>query len=103
MKTMCQVLHVSESGYHAWYKRAPSRRQVENEQLAEQIRQAYDQGRHVYGSPRVHAELRASRPACWEVNDATSTPRIAATTIDASSQFVAARFHGSCAQSEMAH
>jgi putative transposase len=64
VKTMCQVLHVSESGYHAWYKRAPSRRQVENEQLAEQIRQAYDQGRHVYGSPRVHAELRAQGIIC---------------------------------------
>ena len=51
-------------GYYAWCKREPSRRQLENEQLTEHIRQAYQQGRHVYGSPRVHAELRAQGIMC---------------------------------------
>ncbi len=60
MKTMCGVLGVSESGYYAWWKRLPSRHQAENEQLVEHIRVAYEQGRHVYGSPRIHAELRVA-------------------------------------------
>jgi putative transposase len=64
VKTMCQVLCVSESGYYAWCKREPSRRMLENEQLVAQIRLAYDRGRHVYGSPRVHAELRAQGIVC---------------------------------------
>ena len=61
---MCRVLSVSESGYYAWCKQKPSRRQAENEQLIEHIRPAYEQGRHVYGSPRIHAELRAQGITC---------------------------------------
>src|SRR6266487_5734942 len=61
---MCRVLAVSESGYDAWRKREPSHRQRENERLTEQIRQAYERGRQVYGSPRVHAELRAQGIIC---------------------------------------
>ncbi len=64
MKTMCHVLGVSESGYYAWRKREPSQRQVENERLTEQISQAFLHGREVYGSPRVHAELRAQGINC---------------------------------------
>jgi putative transposase len=64
VSTMCRVLSVSASGYYAWSKRKPSQRQRENEQLTEQIRQAFEQGRHGYGSPRVHAELRAAGIHC---------------------------------------
>jgi putative transposase len=41
VKTVCRVLAVSESGYYAWCKRAPSQRQRDNERLTEQIRHAY--------------------------------------------------------------
>jgi putative transposase len=34
------------------------------EELIEHIRSAYEQGRHVYGSPRIHAELRAQGISC---------------------------------------
>jgi putative transposase len=61
---MCRVLRVSESGYYAWCKRLPSHRQAANEQLSEHIRSAYEQGRHVYGSPRIHADLRAQGIVC---------------------------------------
>ena len=64
VKTSCQVLGVSESGYYAWRMREPSPRQVENERLTEQIVQAFQHGRQVYGSPRVHAELRAQGINC---------------------------------------
>lgn len=58
VKTICRVLGVSERGFYAWGKRLPCRRQAVNEQLIEHIRSAYEQGRHIYGSPRIHAELR---------------------------------------------
>jgi transposase InsO family protein len=65
VKTMCRVLSVSESGYYAWCTRLPSHRQAANEQLIEHIRcLAYEQGRQIYGSPRIHAELRAQGIAC---------------------------------------
>ncbi len=64
MKTMCRVLAVSESGYYAWCKQEPSQHQRENERLTEQICQAYERGRQVYGSPRVHAELRTQGIIC---------------------------------------
>jgi putative transposase len=35
VKTMCRVLEVSRSGFHAWAKRTPSARAVEDERLLE--------------------------------------------------------------------
>ena len=64
MKTICRVLNVSESGYYAWRKREPSQHQRENEQLTEQIAWAFHQGRGVYGSARMQAELRAQGIGC---------------------------------------
>jgi transposase InsO family protein len=64
VKTMCRVLDVSESGFYAWRKREPSQRQRENERLTEQIAQAFQMGRGVYGSPRVRAELQGQGIRC---------------------------------------
>jgi putative transposase len=55
--TLCRVLGVSRSGFHAWATRPPSTRQLEDERLTERIRQIHEAHRQVYGSPRVHAEL----------------------------------------------
>ncbi len=55
--TMCRVLEVSRSGFHAWATRTPSRRAVEDERLLEKIREVHRANRRVYGSPRIHAEL----------------------------------------------
>jgi len=64
VKTMCRALAVSESGYSAWKKRGPSQRDREDQRLLDQIRLAYQQGRQVYGSPRIHAELRDQGMRC---------------------------------------
>jgi putative transposase len=56
--TMCRVLGVSRSGFHAWERRAPSARQLEDERLTARIRAIHRENRGVYGSPRIHAELR---------------------------------------------
>lgn len=55
---MCRVLQVSRSGFHAWEKRAPSERDLQDAWLQERIGQIHTRSRSTYGSPRVHAELR---------------------------------------------
>lgn len=55
---MCRVLEVSRAGFYLWLKRPASRRSVENDRLLEVIRMIHRESRGVYGSPRVHAQLR---------------------------------------------
>ena len=57
--TMCRVLGVSRSGYYAWLKRPPSKRAWRDAELLEKIKTIHKRSRGTYGSPRVHAELRA--------------------------------------------
>jgi len=64
VKALCQMLQVSRSGYYAWRKRGPSRRQQENEQLLVQIKTVYEHGRGTYGYRRVYAALVAKGIAC---------------------------------------
>ncbi len=59
VKTMCRVLGVSRSGFHAWSRRQPSARALEDARLTDRIREIHDANRRVYGSPRVQ---RSSRP-----------------------------------------
>ena len=54
---MCELLEVSESGYWAWCKRAPSDRELGDAWLTEQIRRIHAASSGRYGSPRVHAML----------------------------------------------
>jgi len=61
---MCQVLDVSENGYYNWRQRGKSYRKREDEQLAERIEDAYHQHRGHYGSPRIHADLKAQGIFC---------------------------------------
>ncbi len=55
---LCETLGVSLSGYYAWKKHPMSQHQREDHRLAEHIQEAYHSSRQVYGSPRIHAELR---------------------------------------------
>ena len=61
---MCQVLGVSRGGYYGWLSREESLRIRQDRLLLAQIRAAYQQSRHRYGSPRIHAELSAEGVAC---------------------------------------
>jgi transposase InsO family protein len=63
---MCRVLEVSRSGYYAWSVRPESPRAQRRARLTEQIRQAHQQSRQTYGSPRVHRELAAQGVPCCE-------------------------------------
>jgi transposase InsO family protein len=55
---MARVLQVSRSGYYAWRRRVPSKRQLHNQRLAECIEAVFTASRATYRSPRVHATLR---------------------------------------------
>jgi len=59
VEKMCQVLDVSRSGFYAWDQRKKNKRQMENENLVKIIKEIFKQSRELYGSPRIHAELRA--------------------------------------------
>ncbi len=61
---MCRMLGVSRSGYYDWKMRPPSRRTRENATLTTKIREIHQRSRQTYGSPRIHAELRALGTRC---------------------------------------
>jgi putative transposase len=58
VRLMCEVLDVSPAGYYAWGKRPASKRSERQMKLNEQIREAHEDSRRTYGSPRVTAELK---------------------------------------------
>jgi putative transposase len=55
--TMCRVLEVSRSGYHAWATREPSPRALEDARLTARICELFKLRREVYGSPRIWSDL----------------------------------------------
>lgn len=57
IEVMSAVPGVSKAGYDAWLKRPASNRRRRREQLAAKVREAHQQSRRIYGSPRVHREL----------------------------------------------
>jgi putative transposase len=61
---LCRALSVSKSGYYAWLKREPSARAGRDGELLLRIKEAHADSRRTYGSPRVHAELRARGTRC---------------------------------------
>ena len=64
VRVLCRVLGVSRSGYYDWKGRSPSRRSRQDAALAGKIREIHRRSRQTYGSPRVHAELRALGTRC---------------------------------------
>ncbi len=64
VRLLCKVLGVSRSGYYDWKGRPPSRRSREDAALSEKISEIHERSRKTYGSPRVHAELRALGTRC---------------------------------------
>jgi transposase InsO family protein len=61
---MCRVLEVSKAGYYAWRGRAASLRAQRDAELMLHIAEIYKRSRATYGSPRIHAELKASGVSC---------------------------------------
>jgi len=61
---MCRMLGVSRSGYYDWRDRPSSVRNRADAALTKRIRKIHERSRHTYGSPRIHAELRALGTRC---------------------------------------
>ena len=61
---LCKALEVSESGYSAWKGRKASQHCREDAKLAAEIQQIFLDHRQVYGSPRIHALLKARGMVC---------------------------------------
>ena len=57
---MCRVLGIAPSGYYAWLKSPPSKKSMRDDVLLTHVRAAFKASRRRYGSPRVHADLRAA-------------------------------------------
>jgi transposase InsO family protein len=58
-RVLCDVLGVSPAGYYAWRTRPDSRQSAENRELVDDLQQVHREACGRYGSPRIHAELRA--------------------------------------------
>jgi putative transposase len=59
VRVLCGALQVSPSGYYAWRSRPESPRASANRRLLEDVRRLHVQHHGRYGSPRMHAALRA--------------------------------------------
>jgi putative transposase len=59
VRTLCRALRVSPSGYYAWRSRPESTRAAANRQLLDDVRCLHARHHGRYGSPRMHAALRA--------------------------------------------
>ena len=56
---MCRVLKVSRAGFYAWRRRPASAHALKDQSLKLELAAIHAESRGRYGSPRVHAELRA--------------------------------------------
>jgi putative transposase len=57
VRSQCETLSVSTSGYYDWLDREPSARTKANVTLLQSIRQAHASSDETYGMPRIRAEL----------------------------------------------
>jgi len=56
---VCRVLGVTRQGYYAWKNRKPGKRSTRKQELVMKVKEAHEQSRQTYGSPRVFQELKA--------------------------------------------
>src|SRR3954447_10768220 len=59
VRTLCRIVGVAVSGFYVWLRRGPGRRRRDDRRVSERIAAIFEASRRTYGSPRVHAELRA--------------------------------------------
>jgi len=64
VRLLCETLEVSPAGYYAWRQRPPSAGQQRQDLLLVEMRAIHVQFKGRYGSPRMHAELKARGHDC---------------------------------------
>jgi putative transposase len=63
---MCRVLRIQRSGYYAWKANPKSARALADEDLLKNIKESFEDSQGIYGSPRIHCDLREAGIACGE-------------------------------------
>ncbi len=58
-RRLCRLVGVAASGFYAWLRRPVSGRHEDDRRVSERIEAIFAASRRTYGSPRVHADLRA--------------------------------------------
>ena len=58
LSSMCRVLRIQRSGYYAWKAKPKSDRALADEVMLVSIKQFFEDSQGIYGSPRVHRDLR---------------------------------------------
>lgn len=61
---LCAVLKVSRTGFYKWKKCKISQREHSDSALLSRIKAIFDEYKGIYGSPRLHAELRDQGIKC---------------------------------------
>lgn len=61
---MCRVLKVNRSGYYTWLAKPRSDRAIVDEKLLADIQRSFANSNGIYGSPRVHRDLREAGVVC---------------------------------------
>jgi len=61
---LCALLEVSTSGFYDWTDRPESNRSRENRALTEKIKRFHRQSNEIYGSPKIHEDLRGDGETC---------------------------------------
>jgi putative transposase len=64
VRLMCDTLGVSSAGFYAWRSRPLSDQQQRRDALLVEIAAIHAEAKQRYGSPRIHAELKAKGVAC---------------------------------------
>lgn len=66
VRRTCDLLEVSRTAYYEQIDHLPSARETADTELLAKITTIHDASSATYGSPRVHAQLRAGGEACGE-------------------------------------
>ena len=64
VRRLCRLLEVSPGGYYQWRGRQPGPRARANQHLRDHIRNAFEQNRQTYGSPRITRLLQRRQIPC---------------------------------------
>ena len=59
VRDLCNAMEVSTSGFYAWCRRGKSQRAQHDDAWLVRIKSIFTASRETYGSPRIHAELKA--------------------------------------------
>ncbi len=75
IEKLCQKLNVNRSAYYKWLKRTPSRKQKENEQVVEWIKELYEEQDGILGYRQMTVTVNREHNVHYNKNTITSNQR----------------------------